>query len=66
MKLTVNGDTYDIPEATSVAALLERWGAHEGRVAVLVNGDSVPAEKRSIRILEEGDQIDILTFAAGG
>jgi sulfur carrier protein len=66
MRLTVNGDIYDIPEETTVAALLERWGVHEGRVAVLLNGDIVPAPERANRILEDGDSVEILTFAAGG
>jgi thiamine biosynthesis protein ThiS len=41
-------------------------GIEAQRVAVLLNDEAVPAPRRSLTPLHEGDRVELLTFAAGG
>lgn len=66
MKLYVNGERLQYPEATTLPALLEKVGADPKRVAVVVNDSVVPAAKRAQVRLSDGDRIEILAFAGGG
>lgn len=65
MQLMVNGaaaefDVQDLP------GLLSQLGADGNRVAVMVNGDMVPKADRPTRELHAGDQVEVVTLAAGG
>jgi sulfur carrier protein len=66
MRLTVNGETQEIPEASSVAALLARLGLTAGRVAVEVNEDVVPRGTYETHALTAGDRVEIVNFVGGG
>ena len=68
MHVRVNGDAMDLPDATTVEALLGRlkinWQG--GRVAVEVNLDVVPKGEYPSRTLTDGDTIEIVRFVGGG
>jgi thiamine biosynthesis protein ThiS len=66
MQLTVNGEPQELPEASSVAALLVRLGLTSGRVAVEVNEDVVPRGTYETRALAAGDRVEIVHFVGGG
>ncbi len=66
MQLTVNGEPYELPDAASVAALLERLGLTAGRVAVEINEDVVPRGTYDGRVLTAGDRVEIVHFVGGG
>jgi sulfur carrier protein len=66
MKIEVNGEPMELENPISVDVLLQEMDATESRVSVVVNEEVIPAERRSGVILQEGDQVEILVFAAGG
>lgn len=66
MKLIVNGEPHELPEAATVDALLRDLGADPDHVAVMVNEAVLPRERRGARILEGGDRVEVVSFCGGG
>ena len=67
MEIKLNGDTKEINEGLTVAALVTGEGiSEETRVAVLVNGDIVSKDDRVGTTFQAGDQVEIISIAAGG
>lgn len=66
MRIVVNGETKDVAEPTSVAALIEALALHPRRVAVERNKLLVPRAKFSETALAEGDCLEIVTLVGGG
>ena len=65
MNVTINGEPVDVPEGTTLAALLEQRGQITG-VATAVNGEFVPRSAREACRLSERDTIDIVAPMQGG
>ena len=65
MKLTVNGDLRDLPDGTTVSALLEQLKLLPRSVAVELNRRLLRSEKYDA-ILNDGDAVEIVTFVGGG
>ena len=66
MKLTVNGQTHEVPQAATVAQLLDLLEVRAPRVAVEVNRAIVPRASHTAHRLAEGDAVEIVTFVGGG
>ena len=66
MKITVNGDSSDISEGSTVAELLEDLQIGRDRVAVEVGLEIVPKALYDTRALQKGDRIEIVQFVGGG
>lgn len=66
MKLTVNGEAHEAPDAITVRALVERLGLTEGPVAVERNGEVVRRAEHTSTTLLEGDVLEIVHFVGGG
>ena len=66
MKLTVNGEVRDVPDALRIPALLELLGVAPGRVAVEVNGTVVRKPQHPETLLRDGDAVEVVTFVGGG
>ena len=66
MRIVLNGEPADLPEATDVAALLARLGLAERRVAVEVNREIVPRSRHAGHCLREGDEVELVHAMAGG
>jgi thiamine biosynthesis protein ThiS len=66
MKLTVNGNPVELPDGSTVAALLARLVVDAARVAVERNEDVVPRGAWSETRLSDGDAVEIVTFVGGG
>jgi thiazole synthase len=63
---TVNGEARSLPEALTIAQLLERLGYDRRRVAVEINGEVVPAARHAEQALTAEDRIEIVTLVGGG
>ena len=66
MDIQLNGETRSIPEQATLAALLEREGLAERRVAVEVNGEIVPRGRHAEHPLHDGDRVEIVHALGGG
>ncbi|MDX9978765.1 MAG: sulfur carrier protein ThiS [Lentisphaeria bacterium] len=67
MNLTINGTTSEIPDALTVAGLLEYQKVKmPDMVSVERNGEILPRQEFAATRIEEGDQIEFLYFMGGG
>jgi sulfur carrier protein len=66
VRLTVNGESAELPDGTTVAELVETRAQDRRRVAVARNGDVVPRSAWASTALAGGDAVEVLTAVAGG
>jgi thiamine biosynthesis protein ThiS len=69
VRLLVNGEARDVPDALTVAGLVaeEAPGLAEGRgVAVAVDAEVVPRSAWEERKLEDGQHVEVLAAMQGG
>lgn len=64
--LSVNGESRQLEQATSVASALREWGYSSENIAVAVNGEFVPRATYSERQLAQSDCVDIVAPIQGG
>jgi sulfur carrier protein len=62
----VNGDTHDVADGCSLAALLEVHGVAREGSAVALNDDVVPRARHATTVLHDGDRLEIIVAVAGG
>lgn len=66
MKLVLNGEPAEAPDAVTVAAFLDRLGLPQRGVAVERNREIVPRSLYASTQLGEGDRVEIVQFVGGG
>ena len=66
MHVSVNGEDYQLPEALTVAELVERVGLSNQRIALEVNREIVPRSEYGETKLHEGDRVEIVRAIGGG
>ena len=66
MQIQVNGEPYQLPDAQSVADLLQRLELTGRRVAVELNMEIVPRSQHATTLLAEGDQVEVVHAIGGG
>lgn len=66
MQVSINGQPRDIPDGTTVAALLALLGVTAPRVAVELNAEVVTRARHAEVTLRPGDTLEIVTFVGGG
>lgn len=66
MKLLINGQEREVPEGSTVAALLVQLGMTKDRVAVERNGTIVAKGDYESTILAIGDRLELVQFVGGG
>ena len=66
MEVVINGNREQLPDGISAAALIERLGLGGQRLAMEINREIVPRSELDRRILEAGDQIEIVRAIGGG
>jgi sulfur carrier protein len=66
ISLSINGQPAELPQAMTVAALLESRGLAGKRVAVEKNGEIVPKSQHSQVAVAAGDRIEIVVAVGGG
>lgn len=66
MKVLLNGAEREIPEGSSVSALLRELALEGHPVAVELNREIVPRPRHAETRLREGDRLEIVTLVGGG
>ena len=66
MQLIVNGEHTELKSGNTISDLLSQLELPSTRVAVEVNKDLVRRAEHPAHQLNEGDQIEIVTFVGGG
>jgi len=66
MKIVLNGKKIDSKSGGSLVKLIREAGAVDSQVAVLVNDEVVPRNKRKEFKVKDGDRVELLSFAGGG
>lgn len=66
MHIQLNGERHELPQAATVATLIERLGLTGRRLAVEVNEDIVPRSLHSERQLSDGDRVEVVHAIGGG
>ena len=66
MKIFINGVPRELPEGTTIAALLAELEVKERHVAVEVNLELVPRARHSEHRLREDDHLEVVTLVGGG
>jgi sulfur carrier protein len=64
--LHINGESADLSQPMTVAALLEARGLAGKRVAVEKNGEIVPKSQHAAVQVSAGDRIEIVIAVGGG
>jgi len=66
MHIQLNGESFELPDGETVAALLTRLELTGRRVAVELNMDIVPRSQHVSTALSEGDQVEVVHAIGGG
>lgn len=66
MRIQLNGESFELPDGETVAALLTRLELAGRRVAVELNLDIVPRSQHVSTALREGDQVEVVHAIGGG
>ncbi|MEE2672778.1 MAG: sulfur carrier protein ThiS [Myxococcota bacterium] len=66
MRVQVNGEPRDLPQACSVADLLAQLDLIGRRVALALNREVVPRSTYADVMIQDGDRIEILEAVGGG
>lgn len=66
MRITVNGQSREIDDQTTISDLLSELGLSAATVAVEVNLDLVPRAQHAARVLAPGDTLEVVSLVGGG
>jgi sulfur carrier protein len=66
MKIAVNGESVDTPEAETISELIERYELPPRSILVEHNGLVLHRHEWPNRPLAEGDRIEFIRVVAGG
>lgn len=66
MNVTINGESRDVPEGLSVAALLSHLGLPSERVAIERNLEILPRAQWETTGVQPSDRYEIVHFVGGG
>lgn len=64
--VSVNGESQEVPEGTTVADLVRRLDLSHAACAVEVNRRVVPKRDHIACALDDGDSIEVVTLVGGG
>ena len=66
LKIRVNGEPRELTKPTTLEDLVGALGVAEGAVAVEVNQSVVTRAEHATTMLNDGDQVEIVTIVGGG
>ncbi len=66
MNILVNGKPREVPEGTTIAALLGELELASRHVAVEVNLELVPRARHAEHRLRDEDRLEVVTLVGGG
>lgn len=64
--VNINGATRQLPDSTSVFALIDEMGLTGKRIALERNGEIVPRSSFATQQLTDGDKLEIVVAVGGG
>ena len=64
--VSINGAARQLPDSTSVAALIEELGFAGKRIALERNGEIVPRSLFATQQLADGDKLEVVVAVGGG
>jgi thiamine biosynthesis protein ThiS len=66
VKIRLNGEPADVPDAITIEALLARLGIDPRRVAVEHNLTIIKRDRQAAAVIHDGDEVEIVNFVGGG
>jgi sulfur carrier protein len=66
LNILVNGTPREVPEGTTIAALLSELELASRHVAVEVNLELVPRTRHAEHRLRDADRLEVVTLVGGG
>lgn len=66
MHIQLNGERRTLEEAVTVGELLRSLNLQSDKVAVEVNLEILDKQDFELREIEDGDQVEIMSFVGGG
>jgi sulfur carrier protein len=66
MHIQLNGESLELPDGETVAALIARMDLTGRRVAVELNLDIVPRSQHADTVLNDGDHVEVVHAIGGG
>ena len=66
ISIQCNGKKRELRRGTSIAALVEELGLRDRKFAVERNRKVVPRDRLDTELLEDGDDVNIVTLVGGG
>ena len=66
MRISINGESRELPAGTTLAELLAELGLEALHVAVEVNLELVPRAAHAKHQLADGDRLEVVTLVGGG
>jgi sulfur carrier protein len=66
MRITLNGEAHELPDATTAEDLLRDLGQLRPGIAVAVNLEVVPRSLWSSTVLNPEDRVDVVEAVGGG
>lgn len=64
--VSINGAARQLPDSTSVAALIDEMGLAGKRIALERNGEIVPRSSFPAQQLADGDKLEVVIAVGGG
>jgi sulfur carrier protein len=65
-KILLNGEPREVDEGLSVTSLLDASAYAGRRVAIEINREIVPKSQHALRIVRDGDRIEVVQAMGGG
>ena len=66
MKIILNGESHELAEPVTIAELLSQLGVQPRHVAVEGYLEILPQPEHPSYVLQEGDQLEVVTLVGGG
>jgi sulfur carrier protein len=66
VRVTINGESREIPASLTLAGLVEHLGLADGPVAIERNREVVPRAEHGRVTIDAGDVLEIVHFVGGG
>ena len=66
IKVTVNGEPVETENEMTIKRLLESVDVPPNYLAVEVNQEVVPREEHETQLVNDGDEIEVVTLVGGG
>lgn len=66
VRIELNGEPRDVPEGTTIEALVTLAGTSGKRYAVEVNGEICPRAEHASAVAAAGDRVEIVQAIGGG